>query len=126
MVWHNPEPGTPLGKQELAVLIAIATHGSDGDTLAELLHVQPLTIKTHKHNIARKLGVSGQVQATTAACVAVGFRTGLLSKSVLPPFAVPSPEYRRKREADPYVVRHEDGTTETRNTWLRPKTGDKQ
>lgn len=126
MVWHNPEPGTPLGKQELAVLIAIATHGSDGDTLAELLHLQPPTVKTHKHNIARKLGVSGVCAATTAASVAVAFRTGLLSKSVLPPFAVPSPEYWRQREANPYVIRHEDGTTETRNTWRRPKTGDKK
>lgn len=126
MVWRNPEPGTPLGKQEFAVLIAIATHGSDGDTLAELLHVAPLTIKTHKHNIARKLGVSGNVQATTAAMVAVAFRTGILTKSIMPPFAVPSDQYRAQREANPYVIRHEDGTTETRNTWLRSRTGDKQ
>jgi DNA-binding CsgD family transcriptional regulator len=120
---RDPEPGMPLSKQELAVLTAIAGHGSDGDTIAAILNIPPFAIKTHKHNIARKLGVSGRCTRTAAASVAVGFRTGLLN--TLPPFAAPTEEYRLARAANPYVIRHDNGTPETINTWRSPETGGK-
>jgi hypothetical protein len=123
---RDPAPDTPLSKQELAVLTAIAIHGSDGFTLAAILDMPPYAVKICKYNIARKLGVSGRCSRPTAGAVAVALRTGLLNKSTLPPFANPTEEYRAARTAKPYLIRHDDGTHETINSWLRPRTGDKQ
>lgn len=121
---RDPEAGTPLNKQELAILAAIAVHGSDGNTLAELLNMPPYAIKIHKYNIARKLRVAGRCTRTTTASIAVAFRTGLLN--TLPAFALPSEEYRLARAANPYLIRHDNGTVQTINTWRQPGTGGKR
>lgn len=119
MAWRRAMYGLPLTEREIQILATIATHGSDGKTIARLLNLHHLTVKSHKDRIARKLGIANSCAQTTAACIAVAFRTGILTRNILPPFAAPTDLYAAQRAANPYLIRHPDGTVETVNTWAR-------
>lgn len=115
MASKRPRLGANLGNRELAVLFAIVEHGGNSRELGRILGLGELTVKTHKANIARKLGTSG-LGSSTSASVAVAFRSGLLNE--IPSLAKPDPEYVAWRIHNPYTVRYEDGDVEF-NPWSR-------
>lgn len=118
-----PRRGMPLAKREIQVLVALAMYGGNQMQLAKVLKMAPLTVKSQKARIARKLGTYG-LEDSTAASIAEGFRRGLLN-DLVPKLADPDPNYAVFRRAHPYTVRHADGAIEVKNPWAgRPVTAD--
>jgi two-component system nitrate/nitrite response regulator NarL len=69
---HAAEQPITLTEREREVLRLVAT-GRSAPEIARRLFIQPSTVKSHLHNIYKKLGVSDR-----AAAVAEGMRRGLL------------------------------------------------
>jgi DNA-binding CsgD family transcriptional regulator len=65
-------PAVSLTPREREIM-QLAAEGLSGPSIAEQLTLSPMTVKTHFHNVYKKLGVSGRPGA-----VAKGIRLGLI------------------------------------------------
>lgn len=67
-----PPTGTALGNRELQILQLVA-EGQSNAAIGAVLHISPMTVKSHLVRIGRKLG-----HGTKAGMVGVAFRRGVL------------------------------------------------